>query len=299
MTEQMKPTNGNQQQSQAIVKGPQARQATLKTLFEKAKGSIAQILPKHLTPERLLKIVLSATSRTPELLECTPESILGAVMTAGALGLEPNTPLGLGYLVPFKNRKNNKTEAQFIPGYRGLQRLAVQSGEVQWIQSRVVYERDDFDVDYGTEQSIRHKPYLLAGGAGAIVGVYAVAEMKNGSKVFEFMTLAEVNKIRERSKASDDGPWKTDEAEMMRKTAIRRLSKSLPLSEEKLARALEHQARAESGQGPDHSEVIDVIGESFDPETGEMLLATNGATTAATRTDAMKDRLAEKAAAPT
>jgi recombination protein RecT len=275
--------NGNNGQGKAIVKGPAARQANLKTLFEQAKPGIAAVLPKHLTADKLLKIVLSATSRTPELLDCTPQSVLLAVMQAAALGLEPCTPLQLGYLIPYKNA--GKSEAQFIPGYRGLIRLANNSGEINKISARVVHEKDTCEIVYGTEEKLVHIPYIN-GDPGALVAAYAIATMKSGERLFEFLPRHEIERIRDRSKAATNGPWVTDFDEMAKKTAIRRLAKTLPLSEEKLARALEHQAAAEAGSGPDFSDVIDVL-----PEHDE-----NGATEPTTRTDEMKERLAAKAA---
>lgn len=263
-------------QSTAIVKGPAARLAVIKAELGKAKPSLAALLPKHITADRMYRIITSAISKTPELLECDPRSIVLASAQAFALGLEPNTALGLGYLIPFKK------QCQFIPGYRGLCRLAVQSGEVQFVQARAVYERDAFEVHYGTESRISHSPFL-EGEPGPLIAVYAVAAMKSGFPVFDVMTMADIKRIRERSKSKDDGPWRTDFDEMAKKTVIRRLCKTLPLSEEKLARALEHQAAAEGGEGPDFSDVIDVLPEEQEAEV--------------TRTDGLADRLQSKAAA--
>jgi recombination protein RecT len=280
----MTTTNGNG--SAAVVRGPQARLKAIKEELAKASKTLAVLLPKHVTIDRMVRIVTSSVSRTPALLDCTPQSIVLATAQACALGLEPGTALGLGYLVPFKK------EAQFIPGYRGLAKLAVQSGEVQWIQSRVVYEKDTFSIDYGTEQKIVHAPFLAEEDAGKVIGAYAVAEMKNGAKLFEFMTIAQLEGIRRRSKSADDGPWKTDTEEMYRKTTVRRLCKSLPLSEERLERALHHQAVAEAGEAPDYGDVIEVLGDVAED-------ATNGGDGAPapepSRTDAARDRLQARA----
>jgi recombination protein RecT len=280
----------------AIV-AAKGRQDQLRQLFEKAKPSIAAVIPRHLTADRILKITLAATSRTPALLECSPDSILLAVMQAAQLGLEPNTPLGLSYLVPYENKRLRRKEAQFIPGYRGLIRLAIQSGEIKSIYARAVHALDRWEVEYGLDQRLVHVPFMPtaqaqlprdedaavdddvppdpdAGGpdflpsAGPMVAVYAVAEFKAGGRVFEFMTRADVEAIRRRSRAANSGPWVTDYEEMAKKTVIRRLCKTLPLATEQLASALEHQARAESGQGPDFSDIIDVIpsGELAEPK---------------------------------
>lgn len=267
----------NGQQSKAIVKGPQARLDGIKAALGTAMPSLAQLLPAHVKADRMLRVITSAVSKTPELLICSPKSVVLAAAQAFALGLEPNTALGLGYLVPFKG------ECSFIPGYRGLQRLAVQSGEVQIVQARSVYKRDAFEVHYGTNPRIDHSPYL-EGDPGPLVAVYAVAIMKSGVHAFDVMTISAINAVRERSKASNNGPWATDFDEMAKKTVIRRLCKTLPLSEEKLAKALEHQARAEGGEAPDFSDIIDIAPELDDAEPEP------------TRTETMAERLQNKVA---
>src|SRR5580700_6950752 len=117
---------------------------TLKTMLEKAKGSFAAVLPKHVTPERLIKIALAATSRNPLLLQCDAKSIVKSVMAASQLGLEPDGTLGLSYIVPFWNKNINSYEAQFQIGYRGLIDLARRSGNISTIESHVVKKNDTF-----------------------------------------------------------------------------------------------------------------------------------------------------------
>jgi recombination protein RecT len=282
------------QQSVAIVTGPAARLKAIKEELNKASKSLAVLLPKHVTIDKMVRIVTAAVSRTPDLLDCTPRSIVLATAQACAIGLEPSTALGWAYLVPFSRKGQRDKECQFIPGYRGLAKLAVQGGEVMWIQSRVVYEKDNFQVHYGTAQSIEHDPFLATDDAGPVIGAYAVAEMKNGAKVFEFMTIAQLEAIRRRSASPEDGPWRTDREEMYRKTTIRRLCKSLPLSEERLYRAMDAQARAESGEGPDYGDVIEVLGDVADDQANVATTVT--VTETPSRSDATRDRLQAKAA---
>jgi recombination protein RecT len=204
---------------------------------EEFQRSLADVAPKHITKERIVKLALVAASRQPKLFECTPQSFLQSVMKSAELGLDCVGTLGQGYLVPYYNGKIKAFECQFIVGYQGLIELARRSGNISRIESRVVYEKDEFVVEYGLEPKLIHKPYL-GGDRGKIVCVYAIAELKDGSRQVEVMTLDEVERIRDRSKAKDGGPWITDFAEMARKTVIRRLAKYLPLSPE-LAKAIE------------------------------------------------------------
>lgn len=215
---------------------PAQRMGTLKDLLEKNRGSLATVLPRHLTPERMMKLALVAASRNPVLLQCDQRSILQSVMAAAQLGLDPSGTLGSAYLVPYRNRKKGTFECQLIPGYRGLIDLARRSGEIESIEAHVVFERDHFEIAYGLEPQLVHKPHL-GPDPGNVILVYAIARLKGGARQFEVMTRAQVESVRARSRAADDGPWKTDFDEMARKTVVRRLCKYLPLSTE-LAEAL-------------------------------------------------------------
>lgn len=203
---------------------------------ENIKKAIASVLPIGCTAERMLKVALMAVNKQPALANCTRDSLLQAIMQSAELGLEPNTPLGLAYLIPYGR------EVTFQVGYKGMIRLAYQSGGLSSLFARVVYKNDPFAIHYGTDNKIEHRP-LLEGDAGPMIGVYAVMT-REGSAIpdFEYMTKAQVDAIRARSPAGRKGPWVSDYDEMAKKTAIRRLLKRAPLSPEKselLAKALE------------------------------------------------------------
>jgi len=226
-------------------------QQALKGELEKIRGALVAVLPKHVTAERMLKVVLSATARQPALLECTKASIVRSVMQAGELGLEIGGLLGEAYLVPFKNKVKGadgierwEKQAMCIPGYKGLIRLARNSGQIHTLSARVVHAHDRFHVNLA-EEEIQHEPHLDAErDDDKIIAFYAIARFKDGAKQIEVMTRREVEAVRSRSKSADSGPWVTDFAEMGRKTVVRRLCKYLPLSPE-LARALEADAEAD------------------------------------------------------
>lgn len=270
--------------SSAIVKGKGQQAMTLKQYFEKhAHAALTAVTPKHMTADRLVKIALVAASRSPELAKCSPESILRSVMQGAEIGLEAGGLLGEAYLVPFFNKKTGRMEAQMIPGYKGLIKLARQSGQIASIEAHVVRERDQFTLTYGLDAKLSHVP-CLKGDPGPVVAAYAIARFKDGGYQVEVMTRAELDAIKARSKSSDRGPWVTDEAEMQRKTVVRRLCKYLPLSPElALARAIE----ADEAANGDATQTIDVelIGET-PVEDAEP----------PTRTDATRAKLASKAA---
>lgn len=222
--------------------GPQ----TIKDLLEAAKPKIASVIPRHLDPERLMRVALVTISRSPMLAQCTPESLLMCFMQGAELGLSFGTAIGEAYLVPFRNNKTNRTEATFIVGYRGLAALARRSGTVQTIQAEVVRTGDEFDWEYGLSPKLRHKP--TGNTAADITHAWACVTLKDGGQQFVVLSVSEVNGIRARSKARDSGPWVTDFPEMAKKTAFRRLAKWLQLSPE-FERAVEHDIEAEESSG--------------------------------------------------
>ena len=216
-------TNLAQRAAGAVAQQAAGGKPTLAQLIEQMKPEIGRALPKHLNPDRMARIALTLIRQTPKLAQCTPESFLGALMTASQLGLEPG-PLGESYLVPYGN------QVTFIPGYRGLVKLAWQSGQLKNFDAHVVYANDDFDYEYGLTPFLRHKP--TRGTRGEVTDVYAVATLQNGGSAFVVMSLEDVAAIRKRSKASSSGPWVTDWEAMAKKTAVKQLIRWLPLSTE-------------------------------------------------------------------
>lgn len=196
---------------------------------------IAKALPKHMTADRLERVALTTIRLTPKLLECTLSSLISSIMQSAQLGLEPGL-LGQCYFVPF-NRKIKGTngqpdrwvkDVQFIIGYKGLLDLVRRTGDVKEIAAHAIHERDEFQVVYGYDSTLRHVPAF--GDRGPAVGFYAYAQTSDGGRYCEVMSLSDVDAIRGRSKSKDDGPWVTDYNEMGRKTVLRRLCKYLPIS---------------------------------------------------------------------
>jgi len=202
----------------------------IESLFRKYRGAIAQAIPKHLTADRMIQFLTTMVSRSPELKKCTVESIIGASMQATMLGFRPITNLGECYFVPYKNRKTGKTEAQFIIGYKGYVSLARRSGQIKTIYGYAVYSNDTFEYELGLEPKLKHIPAV--GDRGELIMSYAVAHFKDGGYAFEVCNKSHIAIAKKKSTAanSEYSPWKTNPESMWVKTAIRRLSKWLPLS---------------------------------------------------------------------
>ena len=223
---------------QALNREIDSRRATL-------EASAASLID----PQRLKGVVLAAFTRTPGLWECDPITVARAVVESAQYGLEPTGAIGGAHLVPFRNKRTGKKEAQLIIDYRGYIQLARRSGEVSKVWARTVRERDEFWVEAGSEDRIHHRPYLGSEDPGKYTHVYAVIQYKDGAQQFDWDTWAWVQTIRKRSKASDDGPWVTDEPEMAKKSILRRVLKTSPLTiEAKRAIEFEEQSEAETAQ---------------------------------------------------
>lgn len=199
-----------------------SKEPTIMQYVERMKGEIAKALPAVITPERFTRIVLTALSSNPKLQQCTPQSFLGAMMTAAQLGVEPNTALGQAYLIPYGR------ECQFQLGYKGLIDLAYRSGEVSNIQAMEVYENDLFEFEYGLEPKLKHIP--AKSDRGDVVYYYAIFKMKDGGYNFAVMSVDDARKHgRKFSKSFNSGPWHDNFDEMAKKTVLKKVLKYAPL----------------------------------------------------------------------
>lgn len=179
-------------------------------------------------PSAMIKLALFEASQGEWLTKVSPQSVYTALVIAAQLGLEPAGLRGEAYLIPFGG------ECKLMPGYRGLIKLALNSGKVKDITARVVYEGDDFAVRLGTEESIHHVPMLgrVVGdgdAAPSVIAAYAVAIMADGSRKFEVMEKWELDRARATSKQANGDAWAKWPDQMYRKAPVRRLAKYLPL----------------------------------------------------------------------
>ena len=200
-----------------LLRGPELREA------------VSAALPRHLTPERFIRVAITATMRQPDLLKCTRESFFRALLDLSAMGLEPDGRRA--HLIPYRNNKQDTTEVQLIVDYKGIVDIVRRSGEVSYIHADVVREGDKFEFTYGSDARLIHRPDL-ASASEKVVAIYSFVKMKDGSEDFLVMSRAEVERIRKRSRSSGSGPWVSDWDEMAKKTAFRRHSKWLPFSSE-------------------------------------------------------------------
>jgi recombination protein RecT len=239
-------------------------------MLEKRKGEIQKMLPKHLSADRLLKVAQIAATTTPGLAECDIPSLVGAIGQCAQMGLEPNTVLGHAYLVPFNTKRKDAAgnerwvkSVQVIVGYKGLIDLARRSGQIVSIAAHEVCKNDKFDLVYGLDEKLEHRPSMDE--RGDTIGFYAVAKLVGGGHAFEFMSVHQVHAIRDSSQGYQQAkkykkeaahPWGAHFIEMGRKTVIRRLAKFLPLSIEfQTATVLDEMASQDRDQRLDENTI--------------------------------------------
>lgn len=206
--------------------------ATLKGWLKNYEKEIARALPAQVSPERFNRICMTALTGNKNLQQCTPASFIGAVMNAAQLGLEPNTPLGQAYLIPYKNK--GVMEVQFQCGYKGLIQLARRSGEISMLQAQTVYENDEFEYELGLDPKLKHVP--AKGNRGKAIAYYAFYKTKSGDYSFEVAYKDEIDAFaRKYSQSYAKGystPWKTNFDEMAKKTLLKQVLKYAPMSTE-------------------------------------------------------------------
>ncbi len=212
---------------------------------------ISQVAPRFVNPERIARLACTAIGRDEKLAACTQRSLIGSLLECAALGLEPGTA-GQAWLVPFWNGKQSVNEATLIIGYRGLATLAWRSERVASMKAEVVREKDDFVYEIDTSvqglglSRLRHR--RPAGTEyGSVIAAYAALRTTFGGVMDDIMERADLDRIRDMSRAKDSGPWKTHPEEMYRKTVCRRLLKYAPISTE-LGRAVDLDEAGDRGE---------------------------------------------------
>ena len=272
---------GLQQAAKASGMAPGRR---IDALIKAQMRGIKQAIGQTIDPESFARTALTVIKQTPALMECSEISLLGGLMQAAQVKLTLGPLLGQAYLVPRWNNKLGCKEASFQIGYKGLLKLAYQSGVIQAVLANEVRENDEFDFEFGLDHKLKHKPAM--NNRGNITHFYAYAIFKDGGNMFTVMTVDDVNTIRDKhsdAKKSSFSPWNDKAigyAEMGKKTVLRRLCKNLPLSTEVMDMVSRDETTRRVSNDVDETELsfdVDVTPEPLesepevDPNTGEVL----------------------------
>lgn len=216
--------------------------------FDKRGSRLADLLPPGLSVSRFKEGIRFAIAQNPDLLQCSPGSIMVACMKAAKLGVDVSGgALGHGYLVPYAG------ECTFVQGFKGLVALAVTSGLVKDMTPVIVYEKDEFIPEEGDRPRIIHRPFVqraLTESAGAIIAAYTRVTLQDGTQVVKgMMSLADINRVESTVKAKKSPWFGPHRPEMIKKSSVKNAFKTLGIPEgertERLRRALEADAEAE------------------------------------------------------
>jgi recombination protein RecT len=221
-------------------------QSPVALALDARSAALLELLPNAAAATRFKRVVIQALAKNPDLLACTPDSVVTSVFEAAAMGLEPTGAVGGAHLVPFNvnvgTQQSPRWEkrAQLIPDYRGVVRMVTRpkrSGapaDVLTIEARAVKEGDEFAYELGAgEPRIHHVPTLAPDrSAKPTTHVYAVARLRSGASQVDVMDRAEIEKVRQRGRKKGISPWDTDWDEMAKKTVVKRLAKLLPVEPE-------------------------------------------------------------------
>lgn len=236
--------------------GKLTKSMSIEEMIKIMEPEIKRALPEVLTPERFTRMALSALNTTPKLRECTQISFLAALMNAAQLGLEPNTPLGQAYLIPYNNK--GTMECQFQIGYKGLIDLGYRNPNMQIISAQEVYENDEFIYELGLNPKLIHKPALQD--HGKVKLFYGLFKLTNGGFGFDVMSKSDMDDYaKEYSKAFDSSysPWQSNYIGMAKKTVIKQALKYAPLQSD-FRKVLSTDETVKKEIGQDMSEIPSV-----------------------------------------
>lgn len=238
---------------------------TLAEAFETGEFAdmIEKTKPSHMVTSTMLRAFVMAANKAPNIYKCDIRQSVGSMLSLSYLGLVPGTIQQHAHLIPFaKTKWNPKTrtrepagyDLQVIIGYQGYVELAFRSGIVRDLASGLVFPGDHFDYERGSKRFLSHKPNIDIDNTNSLPrAAYAIATFTNEGEEFEIMSLAEIERIRNRSQAYrtalaakeqaqqngrsipptwTEAPWVLHFGQMARKTAIRRLAGTLPKSPE-------------------------------------------------------------------
>lgn len=250
-------------------KGTVARRdpAELRQQIRSMETQFQMAMPRGVEAGQLVRDAMTVLSANPRLADCDGRSVLGGLMTCAQLGLRPGV-LGQAWLIPFKGK------AQLVIGYQGLIMLAQRSGDIASISARMVHARDHFDVEYGLDEKLVHKPAM--GDRGDVVGYYCVVKSTRGGTYWEFISRRDAEIHRDKFAMQRDyetgavkGPWVEHFDAMALKTVIMRTLKLAPRSTELIqAMNVDESVRIDVTPTADLSDVHQAVIDAEDDDTG-------------------------------
>jgi recombination protein RecT len=205
-------------------------------------NKILNVLPSGFSEEEkkdmvkaMIYLAIKAYEEMPELRNCTPDSLIKAIMDAASLGMIPFSKMNECAIIPYGNT------AQFQLMYRGIYKLAMNTGLYKDIRVDVVREGDRFYYEKGFEVKMKHIPALKPAKDRDIVLFYGIYETKDGGRNLVIMTKEDIDEHRDRyskqyrraksNKNRENAIWEKEYEAMGLKTVLIKLLKYAPKTE--------------------------------------------------------------------
>lgn len=241
----------------AATAATETRVQKLAKMMEARRDEFGEVIRNQITPQRFIRLVFGAFRKNPKLIECTDISIVSALMDCAAIGLEPNTPLGEAWIIPYRNKRSGVVECQLQIGYQGYLRLLYDSGHIRDVTAKEVCANDKFIYEEGTTKSVLH--VCATSGRGPVLGYYAIIRTTDGGEYIEYMTTDEIAQTEARSKSRDEGPWQTDRDMMARKTVLKKCMKYAPKFTPQVRELIKHEENFEPVEPVEPVEAVEAV----------------------------------------
>lgn len=204
----------------------------LRQAIERMAPEFKMALPAHVTPEKFIRVAMTAINSNPDLRNADHTSLFSSITKLAQDGLLADGREAALVIFNSKNKDGGgwTKKVQAMPMIAGLLKLMRQSGEVAWVDAHIVCENDRFVYRPGLDDVPAFEPDWF-GDRGKPIGAYAIAKLKSGEIVPpEIMSVGAIEKVRNVSRSKDKGPWVDWWEQQALKTVLRRFLKRLPTS---------------------------------------------------------------------
>ena len=156
---------------------------------------------------------------------CEPTTLMFAALKATALDLPLDNNLGFSYVIPYKNNKEGKTEAQFQCGYKGIVQLAIRSGQFETINVTDVREGElkgrnrmtgELAIDWIDDDTVRTKAKIIG-----YIGYFKLLSGYSKTTYWSIEELKEHGLNYSQTFKKGYGVWKDNFNAMAKKTVLK------------------------------------------------------------------------------
>ena len=190
----------------------------LLAVIEQNETRFVSVMEQPSKFDKLKHSFLSELNKNPALAKCSHASLAGTLMKISQLGLDVGV-VDECYIIPYKG------EATLQVSYKGLIKVAYQSGMVTLVRSETVFEDDKFEFNIAEQKIVKHTPGSMRTNP---VGFYAEITLTNGKKIIKYMTMEQIAERRKKSRGQNF--WNNGFESMAQKVCVREALRLIPKS---------------------------------------------------------------------